>query len=68
VDANELIKTTLPGVIVGCAIYVVGALLGPILGPGWEEIIQGLSFFIGLICVLLLVLHRRQRDADGKNP
>src|SRR5258707_4572004 len=25
VDANELIKTALPGVIIGCVIYVLGA-------------------------------------------
>lgn len=67
-DANELVKTALPGVIVGCVIYVLGAFLGPILGPGWQDVIQGLSFFIGLICVLLLVLRRRQRDAAGKKP
>jgi hypothetical protein len=68
VDASELIKTALPGVIIGCVIYVLGAFLGPILEPGWQEVIQGLSFFIGLIAILVLALRRRQRDAAGKKP
>ncbi len=67
-DINELLRTALPGVVIGCVIYVLGAFLGPILGPGWQDVIQGLSFFIGLICILVLVLRRRQRDAAGKNP
>ncbi len=66
--ANELLKTALPGVIIGCVIYALGAFLGPILGPGWQDVIQGLSFFIGLISMLVLVLHRRHRDAAGKKP
>jgi hypothetical protein len=46
---NELIRAALPGVIVGCSLWAIGALVGRAIGPGWTDVIQGSSFFIGLI-------------------
>ncbi len=60
-NANELIRAALPGVIVGCVLYLIGGLVGPGLGPGWTDVIQGLSFFVGLIFVVIGV--RRSQKA-----
>src|SRR5262252_5348866 len=46
---NELLRAALPGIIVGCSLWAIGALVGPKMGPGWTDVIQGSSFFIGLI-------------------
>jgi hypothetical protein len=46
---NELLRAALPGIIVGCSLWAIGALVGPKIGPGWTDVIQGSSFFIGLI-------------------
>jgi hypothetical protein len=46
---NELLRAALPGIIVGCSLWAIGALAGPKMGPGWTDVIQGSSFFIGLI-------------------
>jgi len=68
-DVNLLIKGLLPGAIVGSVIYVLGAVVGPIMGAGWQDVIQGLSFFIGLIFALICILiFRRKQEAAGKKP
>jgi hypothetical protein len=46
---NELLRAALPGIIVGCSLWAIGALVGPKMGPGWTDVIQGSSFFIGLV-------------------
>ena len=55
---NDLLRAALPGVIVGCGLWVIGALVGRALGPGWTDVIQGSSFFIGLIWVVVGVRRR----------
>jgi hypothetical protein len=62
---NDLIRAALPGIIVGCGLWLIGALIGPALGPGWTDVIQGSAFFIGLIWVLIGV---RRRARASKRP
>jgi hypothetical protein len=64
-DANPLLKAALPGVIAGCAGYLAGAFLGPGLGPGWQGILQGGAFFVGLIGVAIGV-RRQNRAGSGQ--
>jgi hypothetical protein len=63
--ANALLNAALPGVIAGCAVYLAGTFLGPSLGPGWQDILQGGAFFIGLIGVVIGV-RRQMRARSGQ--
>jgi hypothetical protein len=54
-NANDLIVAALPGFILGCALFLGGGLLGPTLGPGWQDVVQGSAFFIGLVWVVIAV-------------
>jgi hypothetical protein len=54
------IGAALPGVIVGCVLYLAGGVVGPRIGPGWADVIQGSAFFVGLIGAVLGV-RRAQR-------
>jgi hypothetical protein len=51
--ASELIRAALPGIIVGCGLSVIGALIGRAIGPGWTDLMQASAFFIGLIWALI---------------
>jgi hypothetical protein len=59
---NDIINGALPGFIAGCVLYVISSFVGPILGPGWSDVLQGLSFFVGLIWVLIGI--RRKQSAQ----
>lgn len=51
--SNDLLRATLPGLIIGCGLWVIGALVGRAVGPGWTDVIQGSSFFIGAIGIVV---------------
>jgi hypothetical protein len=63
-DANDLLKAALPAAIAGGAVYVVGSFVGPRMGPGWEDIIHGGAFFVGLIWLLINI---RRKAPSAKN-
>jgi uncharacterized membrane protein YeaQ/YmgE (transglycosylase-associated protein family) len=56
------LNAALPGLVVGCICYLVGGVVGPRLGPGWGDVLQGSSFFVGLI-VAVIGVRRAQRNA-----
>jgi len=60
--SSDIINAALPGVIAGCILYVISSFVGPIIGPGWTDLLQGLSIFAGLIWVLLGI--RRKQSAQ----
>jgi hypothetical protein len=64
-DANTLLKAALPGVIAGCAVYLIGTFLGPSFGPGWQDVLQGGAFFVGLIGIVIGV-RRQMRARSGQ--
>jgi len=59
---NDIINGALPGLIAGCVLYVISSFVGPIMGPGWSDVLQGLSFFVGLIWVVIGI--RRKQSAQ----
>lgn len=59
------IAAALPGLVVGCVVYLAGSLLGPRFGPGWTDVLQGSSFFVGLILIVIGVRRRRRRAGIG---
>jgi hypothetical protein len=59
---RDPIAAALPGFVVGCALYVAGSLLGAKLGPGYTEILQGSSFFVGLIVIVIGVRAWRRKQ------
>jgi hypothetical protein len=63
---DDFIKAVLPGFIGGGVLYTISSFVGPISGPGWREILHGLSFFVGLIWVLIGYL-RWARRAAGRS-
>jgi hypothetical protein len=76
VDKNEqqrdasrrLIVGLLGGAVVGGVIWIAAGVAGPRMGPGWQEVLQGLAFFVGLITavVIVRVSQRRQRSVRGQ--
>jgi hypothetical protein len=62
--SNDIINGALPGLIAGCILYVIGGFVGPIIGPGWSDLLQGLSFFVGLIWVAIGI--RRKLSAQSQ--
>jgi len=66
-DANVLIKGALPAVIVGCVLYLAGAVIGPMIGPGWSDVIEGLAFFVGLAWAAVGI-RRRNREVAAQKP
>jgi hypothetical protein len=62
--SSDIINAALPGLIAGCILYVISGFLGQIIGPGWSDLLQGLSFFVGLIWVVIGV--RRKQSAQGQ--
>jgi hypothetical protein len=59
-SGKDLIVTALPGFILGWVLFFGGGLFGPMLGPGWQDLLQGSAFFIGLIWVVIAVRRRSQ--------
>ncbi|HMF39631.1 MAG TPA: hypothetical protein VKQ32_02995 [Polyangia bacterium] len=60
-DANNLLKAALPGAIVGVMVYVFSTIAGPRIGPGWQDILQGGAFFVGLIWIAISVSRAARR-------
>jgi hypothetical protein len=61
-NSSDVINGALPGIIAGCVLYVISSFAGPIIGPGWTEVLQGISIFAGLIWALLGIRRRQSRD------
>jgi hypothetical protein len=59
---NDLVRALIPGLIVGGILWGFGAIAGPQFGPGWEDVIEGGAFFVGLV-VVLVSLRRKTRAA-----
>jgi hypothetical protein len=59
---KDPIAAALPGFAVGCVLYLLGTFLGPKLGPGWTDILQGSSFFVGLIIIVIGVRRWRSKQ------
>lgn len=60
--SSDIINGALPGLIAGCILYVISSFVGPIIGPGWSDLLEGLSFFVGLIGVVIGI--RRKQAAQ----
>ncbi len=50
------------GFIAGCILYVISSFVGPIIGAGWTDVLQGLSILVGLVWILLGI--RRKQSAQ----
>lgn len=60
--SSDIINGAMPGFIAGCILYVVSTFVGPIIGAGWTDLLQGLSIVVGLVWILLGI--RRKRSAQ----
>jgi hypothetical protein len=60
--SGDVINGILPGFIAGCVLYVISSFVGPMIGPGWTDVLQGISIFVGLIWALLGIRRRQSRD------
>jgi hypothetical protein len=60
--SSDIINGALPGFIAGCILYVISSFVGPIIGAGWTDLLQGLSIFVGLIWILVGI--RRKQSAQ----
>ena len=58
-STNESIVAALPGFILGCILFFAGGLVGPILGSAGQDVLQGSSFFIGLILAVINIRRRK---------
>jgi uncharacterized membrane protein YeaQ/YmgE (transglycosylase-associated protein family) len=61
--SSDIINGAMPGFIAGCILYVIGSFVGPIIGAGWTDVLQGLSILVGLVWILLGI---RRRQAAQK--
>jgi hypothetical protein len=62
--SSDVINGALPGFIAGCILFVISTFAGSIIGPGWTDLLQGLSIFVGLIWILLGI-RRKQATHKG---
>jgi hypothetical protein len=62
---DDLKKAVLPGIIAGGILYVISTLVGPGLGPGWRDVLQGLSVVVGMTWVGIAVLRLLVRRTRG---
>ncbi|HYC14640.1 MAG TPA: hypothetical protein VEC75_10335 [Stellaceae bacterium] len=53
------------GLIVGGVLYAVSTVIGSLLPLGWEDLLQGLSVFVGI--VVAAIVTRRRSDAAKKS-
>ncbi len=60
--SSDIINGAMPGFIAGCILYVVSSFVGPIIGAGWTDVLQGLSILVGLVWILLGI--RRRQSAQ----
>ena len=60
-STKELIVAGLPGFIAGCILFFAGSLVRPVLGSGWQDVLQGSSFFVGLIWAVISIRRRKGR-------
>ena len=60
--SSDIINAALPGFIAGCILFVISSFVGPVIGPGWTDLLQGLSFFVGLVWILIGI--RRKQSAQ----
>jgi len=42
-------------------VYVFSTIAGPRIGPGWQDILQGGAFFVGLIWIAISVSRAARR-------
>ena len=61
-STKELIVAGLPGFILGCILFFAGGFVGPILGSGGQDVLQGSSFFVGLIWAVISIRRRKGRS------
>jgi hypothetical protein len=47
--SSDIVNGAIPGIIAGCLLYLISSFVGPIIEPGWTDLLQGLSVFVGLI-------------------
>jgi hypothetical protein len=57
------VGAALPGLVVGCVVYLVGVVVGPRIGPGWSDVLEGSAFFVGLIGIVIGVRRARRRQS-----
>jgi hypothetical protein len=62
-NGNEAVKGLLFGAIPGAILYVIGSLIGPALGPGWEDLLHGIAGFVMIFGALLNMRRRVRRTA-----
>jgi hypothetical protein len=60
--SSDIINGAIPGFIAGCILYVISSFVGPIIGAGWTDVLQGLSILAGLVWILLGI--RRKQAAQ----
>ncbi len=60
--SSDIINGAMPGFIAGCILYVISSFVGPIIGAGWTDVLQGLSILVGLVWILLGI--RRKQSAQ----
>ena len=60
--SSDIINGAMPGIIAGCILYVISSFVGPIIGAGWTDVLQGLSILVGLVWILLGI--RRKQSAQ----
>ena len=60
--SSDIISGAMPGFIAGCILYVISSFLGPIIGAGWTDMLQGLAIVVGLVWILLGI--RRKQSAQ----
>jgi len=61
---SDLVAMARLPVLVGVALWFAGGLLGPRLGAGWTDLIQGLAVFVALVWIAVaatLQLRARRR-------
>jgi hypothetical protein len=63
--SSDVINGALPGFIAGCVLYVISSFVGPIIGTGWTDVLQGISIFVGLIWILLGIRRRQSTDKQA---
>ena len=61
--SNRLVRGLVGGVAVGGVIWIAGGVAGPHLRTGFQELIQGLAFFAGLVTAVIIVRVSQARQS-----
>ena len=56
-----LVRGVTVGLIVGGVLYTVSTVIGSLLPPGWEDLLQGVSVFVGFIAGAIVARLRLNR-------